>query len=68
MANMILIAIGEEGGFQVVGEADSLEECRGLANEYEVLGPEDDCLAPEEFQVHARSTGGFYRCIATLAI
>jgi hypothetical protein len=56
----ILIAVNEEGAFQVVGVVDSREEASELADEYLAFGPENNLLCPWEFQIHSRGNNGFY--------
>jgi hypothetical protein len=56
----ILVAISEDGGFQIVGEVDNREEAKLLAREYIAHGPENNYLAPWEFQIHRRGNGGAY--------
>ena len=42
----ILIAVGEEGTFQILGAVDSREEAKQLADEYVWLGPDNGYVAP----------------------
>lgn len=56
----ILVAVSEDGAFQIIGMVDSRDEALELANEYTALGPSNDCLAPWEFQIHKRGRSGFY--------
>ena len=56
----ILIAVGEEGLFQVIGAVDSREEAKQLADEYLRLGPDNGYVPPWEFQIHRRGNGGAY--------
>jgi hypothetical protein len=60
MEKGILIAIGESGTFQIVREVDSIEDANIAALEYMTYGPENDCVAPYEFQLHGRGEGGLY--------
>jgi hypothetical protein len=59
----ILVAVDEEGEFQVVGTVDSPIEASELADEYLALGPDNNLLCPWEFQIHRRGEGGFYTTI-----
>lgn len=59
----ILIAVGEDGGFQVVGAVDSRGEAKLLADEYIAHGPDNGYVAPWEFQIHRRGNGGAYTSI-----
>ena len=62
----ILIAIGADGGFQILGAVDSQVEALQLADEYIRLGPDNDYLAPERFEIHRRGDGGAYTLIEPL--
>ena len=62
----ILIAIGADGSFQVIGAVDSQDEALPLADEYIRLGPDNDYLAPERFEIHRRGDGGAYTLIEPL--
>lgn len=59
----ILVAVAEDGSFQIVGAVDSREEARELANGYMRIGPENDYLAPWEFVIHRRGAGGAYTVV-----
>ena len=59
----ILIAVGGEGTFQILGAVDSREEAKQLADEYVRLGPDNGYVAPWEFQIHRRGKGGAYTSI-----
>jgi len=59
----ILIAVAEDGAFQVVGAVDNRDEANYMADEYISLGPDNGYLAPWEFQIHKRSNGGAYTVI-----
>ena len=56
----IMLAIAADGSAQVVGAVDSYEEAQRLMDEYIALGPENDLLAPETFEIQRRGAGGFY--------
>jgi hypothetical protein len=56
----ILVAVAEDGLFQIVGVVDNRDEAQFLADEYLRLGPDNDYLAPREFQIHRRGNGGAY--------
>jgi hypothetical protein len=56
----ILIAVDEEGAFQVVGVVDSRAWASELADEHLALGAENNLLCPWEFQIHRRGDNGFY--------
>lgn len=56
----ILVAVAEDGNFQIVGAVDSRKEAQELADEYISIGPANDYLAPYEFQIHRRGNGGAY--------
>ena len=64
----ILIAVGEESGFQVVGTVASVDEAKELIAGYIEFGPtsESNVLAPYEFQIHLRDQRGWYTRIETL--
>ncbi len=64
----ILIAVAEDGAFQIIGAVDNREEAKTLADEYIAIGPENDYLAPYEFQIHRRGTGGAYTTIERFGI
>ena len=64
----ILIAIGEESSFQIVGEVDSIEEANALASEYLAIGPDASYVAPYQFEIHRRGDGGGWTKIEVLAI
>jgi len=68
MNNAFLMAVAEDGAFQIVGETSSLEEARDMADNYTAHGPDDGCIAPMEFQVHMRGAGGWYTRIVKLAV
>lgn len=59
----ILVAVAEDGSFQIVGECDNRDDAKFLADEYIAHGPENDYLAPWEFQIHRRGKGGAYTVI-----
>ena len=59
----ILIAVAEDGQFQVVGAVSTRDEAHDLATEYLKIGPTNDYLAPWEFQIHRRSGRGSYTII-----
>lgn len=59
----ILIAVAEDGAFQVVGAVDNRTEADHMADEYIALGPDNGYLAPWEFQIHKRGNGGAYTVI-----
>jgi len=61
----ILMAIGEEGGFQVVGIASSEDEAAEMAAGYMKYGPDSDCLAPDHFELH-RNYNGIYNRITEI--
>ena len=48
----ILIAVGEEGYFQIVGSVASVEEARELIQGYVTIGPYSGFVPPFEFQIH----------------
>jgi hypothetical protein len=56
----ILVAVAEDGSFQIVGEVDNRDEAKTLADEYIALGPDNGYVAPWEFQIHRRGNGGAY--------
>ena len=56
----ILIAVAEDGKFQIVGAVSSRDEAQTMADEYVKFGPANDYLAPWEFQIHRRSGRGAY--------
>jgi hypothetical protein len=56
----VLMAIGVEGSFQVVGIVSTTEEAIEMADGYIAAGPEGLALCPEEFQIHWRTGRGFY--------
>ena len=59
----ILVAVAEDGGFQIIGAVDNREEAQALADNYLAIGPDADYLAPWEFQIHRRGNGGGYTVI-----
>jgi hypothetical protein len=59
----ILVAVAEDGAFQIIGIVDNRNEAQELADNYIANGPESDCLAPCEFQIHKRGRDGFYTVI-----
>jgi hypothetical protein len=66
----ILIAIGEESGFQIVGSVASVQEAKEIIAGYIKFGPtsESNVLAPYEFQIHLRDSRGWYTRIETIAV
>lgn len=56
----ILIAVGEDGTFQIVNEVHSLNEANESAQNYLTYGPKMDWVAPYEFQIHRRGAEGAY--------
>jgi hypothetical protein len=56
----ILVAVSEDGDYQIIGAVDSYKEAQDKIDEYLRLGPENDLLAPANFLIHKRGTGGFY--------
>jgi hypothetical protein len=64
----ILVAVAEDGSFQIVGECDNRDEAQRMADEYIALGPDNDYLAPWEFQIHRRADGGAYTNIDHLQL
>jgi hypothetical protein len=56
----ILVAVSEEGDYQIIGRVDSVEEARNMAWEYIDHGPMSDLMAPDYFVIDRRSTGGWY--------
>jgi hypothetical protein len=56
----ILVAVAEDGSFQIIGSVANRVEAQELAADYVVHGPENDYLAPYEFQIHRRSSTGGY--------
>ena len=63
----ILIAVGEEGYFQIVGSVASVEEARELIQGYVTIGPYSGFVPPFEFQIHRRGTSGGYTLIEKVA-
>ena len=59
----ILVAVAEDGSFQIVGAVDNRNEAKDMADEYIAIGPNIDYLAPWEFQIHRRGNGGAYTVI-----
>lgn len=59
----ILVAVAEDGAFQIIGAVDNRDEAKVLADEYIAHGPDNDYLAPWEFQIHRRATDGAYTTI-----
>jgi hypothetical protein len=59
----ILVAVAEDGSFQIVGAVDTRNEAKDMADEYILHGPLFDYLAPSEFQIHRRGNGGAYTVI-----
>lgn len=59
----ILVAVAEDGAFQIISEVDSREEAKTLADEYIAFGPDEGYIAPWEFQIHRRGNGGAYTII-----
>ena len=59
----ILIAIGEDGYFQIIGSVASINEARELIQDYVSIGPELGFVPPFEFQIHRRGTSGGYTLI-----
>lgn len=61
----ILMAIGEDGDFQVVGLASSEDEAAELAAGYMKYGPDNDCIPPARFELH-RNYNGIYNRITEI--
>ena len=59
----ILIAMGEDEGFQIIGSVASINEARELIQDYVSIGPELGFVPPFEFQIHRRGTSGGYTLI-----
>ena len=59
----ILIAIGEDGDFQIIGSVASINEARELIQNYVSIGPELGFVPPFEFQIHRRRANGAYALI-----
>lgn len=68
MNDGILIAVGEDGGFQVVAQVASLSEAQEMIADYITHGPFCDCLAPDHFEVHSQGPTGYYTRIETIAV
>jgi hypothetical protein len=62
----ILIATGADGVFQILGAVYSQLEALQLADDYIRLGPDNDYLAPERFEIHRRGDRGGYTLIEPL--
>ena len=56
----ILVAVSEDGDYQIIGEVDSYKEAQERVEEYMRIGPDNDLLAPSNFLIHRRGPGGFY--------
>jgi hypothetical protein len=61
----ILMAIGEDETFQVVGIASTEDEAAEKAAGYMKYGPNSDCLAPARFELH-RNYNGIYNRITEI--
>jgi hypothetical protein len=59
----ILVAVAEDGSFQIIGSVDNQDEAQIMADQYIAIGPDNDYLAPWEFQIHRRGNGGAYTVI-----
>jgi isocitrate dehydrogenase kinase/phosphatase len=56
----ILVAVSEEGDYQIIGAVDSYAEAQEKIAEYVRIGPGIDLMAPANFLIHRRGQGGFY--------
>jgi hypothetical protein len=56
----ILVAVGEDGSFQIVGAVDNRNEAKYMADEYIRFGPDHGYVPPWEFQIHRRGNVGAY--------
>ena len=56
----ILIAVADNGTFQIVGAVDSRTEAQVMADGYLSSGADGDCLAPDHFEIHRRGQWGWY--------
>ena len=63
----ILVAIGEEGYFQIIGSVASIDEARELIQHYVTIGTDSGFVPPFEFQIHRRGTSGGYTLIEKVA-
>lgn len=59
----ILVAVAEDGQFQIINAVDNINEAKLLADEYVAHGPENGYVAPWEFQIHRRGNGGAYTVV-----
>ena len=64
----ILIAIGEDNSFQIVGSIASIDEANEAAENYLNIGPDAGYVAPYEFQIHRRGISGGYTKIERFGI
>jgi hypothetical protein len=60
MQMKVLIAIGEDGSFQIVNVVSSMSEAEEMARDYVANGPRYDWLAPVQFELHSRGPFGAY--------
>ena len=56
----ILVA-ENDGAYQIIGAVDSVSEAQELIDNYIVVGPDCDLMAPESFVIMRRDANGFYR-------
>jgi len=62
----ILIAVSEEGEFQIIGAVSSKDEAQEMADGYLKYRPETDSVVPDRFEIHRRGRGGLYQRIEKL--
>ena len=53
----VLIAVAEDGGFQVVNIVDNMAEAQQMAHDYMCAA---DGICPERFELHIRGEHGYF--------